>query len=158
MNTGLTFGGFQSSGRLPEGRSDGRRGRPDALVLGPERSVGVSDSLADHAHLWRQLAPLGQAWTEQSLKTRRHEVNQPDGVRLNPSAVPCRLLKSMDRDEESFAEGTLAMRGFTPDEAPLRGLLADATGEKEAMLTPWTAPAGHQVHADFTWRQVCDNV
>lgn len=39
-------------------------------------------------------------------------------------------MKSMDTEDLSFAEGTLAMRGFIPEEAEFPGLLTDVTSEK----------------------------
>lgn len=36
----------------------------------------------------------------------------------------------MDTEDLSFAEGTLAMRGFTPEEEEFPGLLTDVTSEK----------------------------
>lgn len=48
--------------------------------------------------------------------------------------IPWRLLKSIDTQDLSFAEGTLATWGFDPGE--FLGLLNDVTGEKWCLNTP----------------------
>lgn len=63
----------------------------------------------------------------------------------------------MDTEDLSFAEGTLAMRGFIPEEAEFPGLLTDMTEARNDAIQ-MLQQTGYQVTTALTCHQDCDNI